>query len=162
MFKILLFGFLIVSDLISSIYNFKEIRYSDAIGRSIEMQGQIEFLKDGLNIFYPKTSKSLEYKDNFLKYIDDAKEIDLQESQKEQIKVYFDILILLHNGDEEAMDEMFEITRDAKTIVLKPKADIKNYITKIELLKPNKQLKSVKLFLKNSDNITINIDDEIR
>jgi hypothetical protein len=42
---------------------------------------------------------------------------------------------------------------------LKPKGMIKNYVKNIETYKENTRLKYVKLFLKNSDYITITIDD---
>jgi len=160
--KVILFISLYVSSLVANVYNFTEIRYSDAIGYSVEMKGQIEFLENGLNVFYPKASKSFKYKDDILKYIDGSQEIDLDEMQKEQIKKYFDILILLHQDDKKKLNEMFKVVKNLEKTILKPKDNIKNYLIKIELLKQHKQLKSVKLFLKNSDNITINIDDEIR
>jgi len=161
MIKLLSLSLLFVSCVMANMFNFTEIRYSDSIGRYIEMNGQIEFLKDGLNVSYPKVSKSLEYKNDVLKYMDHSKEIYLGEIQQQQIKSYFDILILLYKNDEKKLKEMFNIIIDAKKMILIPKDNIKNYIAKIELSKQNKQLKSVKLFLKNSDKITIIIDDEI-
>ena len=162
MFRLVLLLLLFVSGVMANMFNFTEIRYSDAIGRSIEMNGQIEFLQDGVNVFYPKVSKSIEYKNDVLKYMDGTKEIDLNEMQKEQIKMYFDILILLHQNNEKKLNNMFEVKKDAKKTRLIPKGNIKNYLIKIELSKQGKRLKSVKIFLKNSDSITINIDDEIR
>lgn len=161
MIKIILLVFIYTNILLANSFNFQELRYSDAIGKSIELEGQISFLKDGLKIFYPKINKRLEYEDNTLKYIENGQEIELDDIQSEQIMKYFDILILLHHGDEDGYDGKFEVTKVDNLTILKPIGMIKNYINNIEMIKNKTQLKKVKLFLKNSDYITINIDDEI-
>ncbi len=159
MFKIILLLF-VTTFVSAKSFNFTELRYRDAIERSIELQGEISFLEDGLNIYYPKKLKNLEYKNGVLIYSENSKEIELNDIQSAQITRYFDILILLHNGDESSLEEMFEVSHDFGGTMLKPKGSIKNYIDSIELFKEKKALKYVKLFLKNSDYITITIHDE--
>ena len=162
MFKLVTLLVLFYTSLFSSSFNFTELRYSDAIQKSIELKGVIEFYKDGLKVSYPKNAKEIEYIDGDISYKESGKEVSLGEIQKIQIMRYFDVLVLLHSGDESSLDEMFEVKKDFGGTILIPKGEVKNYIDSIELLKDKKLLKYVKLYLKNSDHIMITIHDEIR
>lgn len=159
--KIIFSLLLTINLLTAESFNFSEVRYSDAIGKYIQLDGQISFLKNGLKISYPKNSKSLHYENDSLVYKQHNKVMDLSTLQASQIMSYFDILILLHKGNEKAYDGVFETKKNANTTTLKPKGSIKNYIAKIEMQKEQDKLKRVKLFLNNNDYITITIDDEI-
>lgn len=162
MIKTVLTLLLFVSFAIAETYNFTELRYSDATGRYTQLEGKISFNKDGLNIQYPKSARELDYKNDTLVYLEDKKEVDLENMQATQMMQYFDILILLHSADESELQEMFEVDKSSDKTRLKPTGSVKYYINSIELTKENNKLKYVKLFLKNSDNISIKIDDEIR
>ena len=162
MLKILLQLLIYVNVLFGGSYYFSEVRYNFAIDKSVEHHGKIDFLQEGLRVLYPDVNKSLEYKNETLSYKESNQEIELHEMQSQQIMRYFDILILIHKGNDDLMSEMFEVTKTSTITTLKPKGMIKNYISNIELLKDKEQLKYIKLFLQNRDEITINIDDEIR
>jgi hypothetical protein len=162
MIKTTLLFLLFMAAAIADSYNFTELRYSDATGRYSQLDGQISFGENALNIKYPKAQRELDYKDDVLVYHEDAKEVDLDESQAERIMRYFDVLKLLHGGDESELKETFEIDDSSDKTLLTPLGSMKYYIERIELTKEESKLKSVKLFLKNSDNISVNIDDEIR
>ncbi len=162
MFKTALALLIIGASLFGEAYNFTELRYSDATGRYTQLEGTIDFTSDGLTINYPKAARELKYKNNFLTYFENDKEVALDEMHVTQITQYFDILKLLHNGDESEFKEMFEIDKSSTKTLLKPLGSMKSYIDYIELIKNENRLKYVKLFLKNSDNISINIDDEVR
>ncbi len=162
MFKILLINMMLSLSIMAQTFNFTELRYSDAIGKTIELHGEITFVKDGLSINYPKTKRVLKYSGDTLVYEVDKQEVELGLMQQMQIKNYFDMLILLHSGDESALNEMFELEKKDAMMMLRAKGSIKDYITKIELLKQNKQLDFVKLFLTNNDTIMITIDEKIR
>lgn len=156
---ILILTFLIAS---ADSFNFTELRYSDALDRSIELRGEISFLENGLSINYKESKKSLHLEEEKLTYIEDGKDITLDESKKQKIIQYFEIIILLHNSDEKLLKTMFDIEIGAENTLLKPKGTIRHFVTHIELSKIEKKLKKIKLFLINSDYITIKIDDEIR
>jgi hypothetical protein len=158
--KIILSFFLFVSTLLAQSYNFTELRYSDATGRFTELEGIMDFTSDGLDIRYPKSKRELKYSDDTLVFLQNNKKVAIKESQATQMMQYFDILKMLHAGDESELKDYFTLEKSADTIVLHPTNSIKYYIDKIELTKENKQLKHVKLFLKNSDYITINIENE--
>lgn len=162
MLKKLFFFLLSTSILIADSYNFTELRYSDATGRYGQLEGKISFYEDGLNIKYPKFQRELDYRRDVLLYLEKGEKIDLDDSQSEQIMRYFDVLRLLHSGDDSELQDMFEVEITAENTLLRPVGSIKYYIKQIELTKDKKKLKYVKLFLKNNDNISIKIDDEIR
>ena len=159
MFKILIIFMIFANMLIAESFNFSELRYSDAISKSIVLEGQIDFFKEGLKIVYPKNAKSLEYKDDNLIYKEAGKEVEIDDIQSTQIMRYFDVLILLHYGDEKSYNDMFEVKVESNTTYLKPRGMIKNYLQSIETYKKSNKLKYVKLFLKNNDYITITIHD---
>jgi hypothetical protein len=162
MIKTVLALLVFVSFATAESYNFTELRYSDATGRYTQLEGKISFNKDGLNIQYPQSARELEYKNDTLAYLEDKKEVDLDDMQATQMMQYFDVLRLLHSGDDSELKEMFEVAKSSDKTVLKPIGSVKYYIDYIELTKEQNRLKYVKLFLKNSDNISINIDNEIR
>lgn len=162
MFKLFTLFFLLVTLLFAECYPFSELRYTDAIGRSVQLDGEINFTQDGLVIKYPKIATELVYDGESIVYLNNGKESALKATQESNMMHYFDILKTLHKGDESELKSRFEITKSADMTLLKPTGTIKYYINKIELIKESKQLRYVKLFLKNSDYITIKIDDEIR
>ena len=155
---------LILSFLIASAdsFNFTELRYSDALDRSIELRGEISFLQNGLAINYKESKKSLHLLDGKLLYTEGSQEVELDESKREKITQYFEILILLHSGDDKLLKTMFDVQTNTNKTVLKPNGALRHFVTSIDLLKSEENLKEIKLFLKNSDYIIINIDDEIR
>ncbi len=161
MFKIIIGLILFTNLIVAGSFNFTETRYSDALDKSQKLEGQIEFLKNSLKIIYPKTQRELEYADDVLTYKENSKEIELDQKQQEQIMRYFDIIIMLHHGDESVLEEMFEVSKEDDITLLVPTGVMKNYITKIELKKESKFLSFVKFYFKNSDYIAINIDDEV-
>lgn len=162
MLKLFTLFFLLATTLFAERYPFSELRYTDAIGRSVQLDGEINFTHDGLVIKYPKSATELVYDGESVVYMKNGKESALQAGQESNMIRYFDILKTLHEGDESELKSRFEITKSTDMTLLKPTGAIKYYINKIELTKEDKQLRYVKLFLKNSDYITINIDDEIR
>ena len=52
MLKIIIYVLIYVNVLLASSYNFTEVRYSDALGKSAQFEGEISFSKAGLNIKY--------------------------------------------------------------------------------------------------------------
>ncbi len=159
MYKIIITLLIYSNLLIANSFSFSELRYSDAIGKSILLNGEIEFFESGLSILYPKKDVLIEYKDDSLLYKESGEEIELNDMQVKQIIQYFDILILLHFGDASDYSDMFEVTQKDDISYLVPMGMVKNYIKKIEMLKENKKLNYVKLFLQNNDYITITIND---
>lgn len=156
---IIIFSFLIVC---ADSFNFTELRYSDALGKSMKFKGQISFLQHGLSIKYIENKKSLHLQNTKLTYKENGQEITLDEQQAQKITQYFDILILLHSGDDQLIKTIFDVQISSDKTLLKPKGSVSHFITSIELVKEEENLKEIKLFLKNSDTITIKIDNEIR
>ena len=162
MIKLFTLFVIMLSSLMATSYNFTETRYSDAFDESITLNGEISFLQDGLSIKYNNSDKALRYESGNLSYLQNAEDIDISEEEAARIIQYFEIIILLYSRDEDKLNQEFSVTRDKERLFLTPLSNMKNYISKIELKKVEKQLKMIKLFLSNSDNITISIEDEIR
>lgn len=162
MIKIVSLLLMFLSSVIADSYNFTELRYSDATARYLQLEGEISFFPEGLDIKYLKSKRELHYSKEVLTYTQEGKEMALDEMQQERIIRYFDVLRLLHVGDESELREMFTIEDFMQNSVLKPLGSLKYYIERIELNKDAGRLKYVKLFLKNGDNISISIHNEIR
>ena len=160
MFKILTIMIMLSLSIMAKSFNFTELRYSDAIGKTMKLNGEITFKKDGLNILYPKSKRVLNYSDDTLVYEVDSKEVKLNFMQTQQIIQYFEVLILLHAGDKSLIDEMFVVSKKLGITTLLPKDSLKDYISKIELYKEKQELEYVKLYLSNNDSIMITIHDE--
>ncbi len=158
--KLLLAFWLFGCLLFAQGYNFTELRYSDAINRYVQLEGKITFYKDGLDIEYPKTAKELNYKDGVLLYLENNKEVALNELQTSKVTQYFDILTLIHNGNESELKEMFSIKHNSDEDILKPLGIIKHYIKYIILRKAKNSLQYIKLFFQNNDTISITIHDQ--
>lgn len=154
-----LLSLLLVSSVFAQSYNFIELRYSDAINRYTQLEGKISFNKSGLNIAYPQSAREIDYKDDTLVYYENDKEVSLPDMQVSKMMQYFDILSLLHNGDESELKDLFEIENQESGNILKPLGSIKNYINYIELRKDDNKLQYIKLFLQNNDTISITIND---
>jgi outer membrane lipoprotein-sorting protein len=161
MFKAVLIASIFVSLALSSSFNFNEVRYSDAIERSIEFSGKITFLKDGLFIAYKDINKSLKYSADSLVYMQDNQVLKLDEQETQKITEYFNVLMLLHGNNEDLLSTQFFIEKLQDKSILKPKGDLGKFIERIELVKIENMLKEVKIFLKNNDTIKISIHDEI-
>ncbi|WP_294960536.1 hypothetical protein [Sulfurimonas sp.] len=156
---ILIFSFLIAN---ANTFNFTELRYSDALGSSMELHGEISFFKNGLSINYVDAKKTLQLNDSILTYKEDMQVVPLDEERSEQITQYLETVFLLHSGDNELLNSMFDIETINEKSILKPIGSISYFVSSIELSKDKNTIKEVKLFLKNSDEITIKIDNEIR
>ncbi len=159
--RFLLAFFFFSSLVFAQSYHFTELRYSDAINHYMQLEGTIDFYKDSLDIKYPKIAKELDYKDGELLYYEKSKEVALSELQKFKMIRYFEILILLHNGDVHELNEMFTIEHTSDGERLLPLGRLKSYLKYILLRKEKNSLKYIKLFLQNSDTISITIHDKI-
>ncbi len=162
MIKLFTLFVIMLSSLMATSYNFSETRYSDAFDESVTLNGEISFLEDGLSIKYNNRDKALHYEKGDLSYLQNGESVKISEEEATRIIQYFEIIILLYSGDEDSLNREFSVTKEKDRLFLTPLNEMKKYISKIELKKEDKQLKMIKLFLSNSDNITISIEDEIR
>ena len=162
MIKLFTLFVIMFSSLMATSYNFSETRYSDAFDESMTLSGEITFLQEGLSIKYDNSDRALHYERGDLAYMQNGESVEISEEEVTRIVQYFEIIILLYSGDEDSLNREFSVTKEKNILVLTPLNEIKNYINKIELKKEEKQLKMLKLFLSNSDHITISIEDEIR
>jgi hypothetical protein len=148
--------------LFSALYGlpFTEIRYSDAFNKSVTLQGNITFGDERVSIAYKENNESLFYDDGDLTIYENGKEHPLDAMQEERMAAFFDILLLLHSNNQRLLEENFDIKHTKAYDILLPKGDMQEYIKKIEIARVKGELSFVKLFLKNSDTITIKIENE--
>ena len=143
-------------------YHFVETRYSDALGRSMELRGVISLSKESLAIRYDESDKLINYEDEELSITEDGEELELGDEEQMKLSQYFELVLLLFNGDEKTLSKEFGITTTQEGQTLVPRTELSEYIRKIELKKEGKKLKTLKMFLSNDDKIKISIDDEVR
>jgi hypothetical protein len=161
MFKLIFLIFLSFSSVIATTYRFSEQRFSDALNRSIKLEGRITFTETALYIEYDKSHKSLDYRNDKLTYMINGEPVEMDEINQQKVMQYFDILVLLHQGKMDAIGKMFTTEKIANVMTLYPLQSLANFISKIELRKENDILKQAKLYLTNNDRISINIHNEV-
>ncbi|MDF1883967.1 hypothetical protein JHD49_08460 [Sulfurimonas sp. SAG-AH-194-C21] len=162
MIKFLLSLVMFSSLMMAKSYQFSEVRYSDALSKSINLHGIITFGDESLDVFYEKSKNRLVYEDEELFMYENEEDIDLGESERVKIVQYFEIIILLYEGDKSRLQENFTIKTEGTKTLLLPKDEMSNYISKIKLVHEKEELKSLKLYLTNDDTIKISIEDEVR
>ena len=159
--KFFIFLISISIGLVAQTYQFSEERYSDALDRTLKLQGKITFAQDALNIEYDNSSKTIAYKSGELLLQENGKIVEVSEQEIENIGQYFELLLLLYKGDQTQLQEQFKIVDKGNTTELLPKENLKNYLDAIYLQRLKKQLQRVEFFLTNKDTIAITIENEI-
>ena len=153
---------LFISTLFSASYNFTEIRYSDALERSMELKGVINLQSDGLIIKYKNSTKTIKYSDEEVEISEDDELLELDSQEATQLAQYFELVLMLFNADTKTLSTEFEVSQSHNKQTLIPITQLSNYIEKIELQREGSQLKTLQMFLSNGDNIKISIEDEVR
>lgn len=161
-FKITILSVLLASTLFSSSFNFIEDRYSDALERSITLDGEISFEKNRLFIKYKDSNREILYSDSSIELKEGVDILVLVKEESQRMAQYFKIILMLYENDETELQDKFEIEKMGEKTLLTPKDYMKDFLQKISLQRYNSKLKEIKLFLKNGDRITISIKDEIR
>ena len=161
MIKFLITLLFLVTALVAKTYNFSELRYSDALERTMTLKGQISFEESALAIKYSNTNRALNYEDGELEYLEDSQIVEISEEESMKIAQYFEIILLLYSGDKDALNAAFEIKEEDGFSFLTPKGELKNHIKKIKIKRGTLRLESIKLFLSNDDTINISIENEV-
>ena len=133
MLKIFFFLFVFITSLISESLNFSEQRYSDALGTSITLEGQISFKEESLHIKYNDSNREILYEDSILILKQNGEILELDEMESQRVSQYFEILLLLHSGDEEVLKEKFNVKKKENKSELIPKGYVANFLQMIEL-----------------------------
>jgi hypothetical protein len=143
-------------------FHFTELRYSDALGKSMELKGEISLKANALSIRYNGSSRLIEYDDGDLEISEDGEPLALGEEEVLKLSEYFELVLLLFHADEKTLANNFNITQEANKQTLTPLTQLKEYVQKIELQKEQGSLKVLHIYLSNDDNIKISIEDEVR
>jgi len=153
---------ILVSALFSKDFNFSETRYSYAFDKSITLQGEISFELNSLEIKYKNSDRIIIYKDSVLSIKENDIILEIDDMQIQRLGLLFEIILLVYFDDTTLLEDKFEIQKNQNEVLLIPKEEMSRIIEKIILLKSQNNLKELRVFLKNSDNIKISIEDEIR
>lgn len=145
---------LLSSLLFCDSFNFSETRYSYAFDKSVVLQGKIEFEPNSLKIKYKNTNKTIIYKDSTLNINGDE--------SLHHLSALFEILLLVYFDEVKLLEDKFEVKTMEDETTLIPYEEMSAFLKKIVLIKKETKLKEISIFLKNSDNIKISIEDEIR
>lgn len=157
--KIVLILLMLVASASATSYNFIETRYSDALAKSMQLEGVISF-GEGLRIEYKNSERTLLYEDGEVQLLDDGEAVALDESEALKLAQYFEIILMLYSGDEQRMSEEFLLTHLGSKTLLVPKGELASYMFKVELQKEKNSLKKIVMYLSNYDKISISILDE--
>jgi len=157
LFSLLIF----VSLAFAQNYKFSELKYVDAISSYTQRDGVITFKEQGLSISYPKTKNEFHYDGSDIIYLKDGKKQDLDEKQATNMMFYFNILKMLHNGNDTELNKHFKITKNKEKTTLIPTDFLHYYIKKISMTKGVHSLQDVKIFFNNGDSIVISIHNEV-
>lgn len=160
--RTVLLAALFITSLFSDSFYFTEERYSDALERSIKLNGEITFEKESLHIRYTKSDREILYKNSLLTLKEGGKTVELGDVESGRISQYFEILLLLHGKDETILGKKFDVQKKDQYTILVPKDYMRNFLEMIKIKKSKQILKEVELFFKNNDTIIISIEDEIR
>lgn len=152
---------LLTASLFASHVKFKESRYIDATGKTINLKGEIEFGKDFIVISYSEPSKkTLSVKGDTLTIQNEKGEKEIVDLQKNrQSAFYFSIFRSINEKNPESFKEFFEVAKSQNGYKLTPKSELKKSIVQIAVKTLNDKPQNIKIELANGDKIEINAEN---
>lgn len=152
---------ILASSLFASHVKFKESRYIDATGKTINLKGEIEFAKDSITVSYTEPSKkTLNVKGDTLTIQNEngSKEtVDLNKNK--QFGFYFSIFRSINEKNPDSFKEFFDVTKLQNGYKLTPKNELKKSIVQIAVKTGNDKPQNIKIELANGDKIEINAEN---
>lgn len=157
----LIVALLITTSLFASHVKFKESRYIDATGKTINLKGEIEFNKDSIVISYSEPSKkTLSVKGDTLTIQNEKGEKEIVDLQKNrQSAFYFSIFRSINEKNPDSFKEFFEVAKSQNGYKLTPKSELKKSIVQIAVKTLNDKPQNIKIELANGDKIEINAEN---
>ena len=137
--KIILLTLLLVSGLLSSNINFKELRYLAALDFEREKQGVLEIEGNSLVLNYSKPSiETISYLSDKLTILKDDTLVEYSFDEYPQAQYMGLILKAIIKDEYESLDELFEIKIEKEFVSMIAKPIIYNTIVSIEVFKNSK------------------------
>ena len=154
--KIILLTLLLISGLLSSNINFKELRYLAALDFEREKQGILEIEGNSLVLNYSKPSiETISYLSDKLTILKDDTLVEYSFNEYPQAQYMGLILKAIIKDEYESLDELFEIKIEKEFISMIAKPIIYNTIVSIEVFKNSKDVNKIIIYMTNKDKITI-------
>ncbi len=153
----LLFGI----SLIASPIKFKESRYIEATGKTINLKGDIEFSKEFITIRYVEPAKKT------MRATASTLTVENEKGEKETIDLvknkhfgfYFSIFRSINEKNADSFKEFFEVIKTQSGYKLSPKNELKKSILQIAVKTENEKPKNIKIELTNGDKIEIDAEN---
>lgn len=147
---------MLLFNLLFGNYNFKEIRYIDALEMDRSKYGNMKLENNQLSLEYTKPIKeTIIYKEEKLVI---EKEETIQEysfSEYPRLRYMGLILKYIITNDYEYLDDFFDIKITHDLILLEAKPVIYNIVESIEIIKSENKLRKIIMQMTNKDIITI-------
>ncbi len=152
---------LLCASLFASPVKFKESRYIDATGKTINLRGDIEFGKDSITVRYTQPAKKT------LKVVGNALTIESEDGSKETMELsknrqfgfYFSIFRSINEKNMDSFKEFFEVTKTKDGYKMSPKNELKKNIVAIAVKTEADKPKNIKIELTNGDKIEIDAEN---
>jgi hypothetical protein len=152
---------LLCGVLAASPVKFKESRYIEATGKTINLKGDIDFSKESIIVHYTHPSKrTLMVVGNMLTIENSAGEKEMVELNKnKQFEFYFFIFRAINEKNIDAFKDFFEIIKTKDGYKMNPKNDLKRSIVAITVKAEADKPKNIKIELINGDKIEIDAEN---
>ncbi|MEA3374401.1 MAG: hypothetical protein U9Q62_12020 [Campylobacterota bacterium] len=153
----------LASIAVAESYHFSEERYISAFDKTIEREGVISFEPDGVTVNYQLPDKrSITYRQGDLQIIDaDGTPMQPDSNVLSGIKIYFDMLLLLHDNDTTKLEKDFEILMQEDGYTLTPTSDLGRFVREISVKTEQGRIVTFTIGMTNGDAITIRNRDAI-
>ncbi len=151
---------LLATYMFASGIKFKESRYIDATGKTMNLKGEIEFAKDSITVSYIEPSKKIltVRGDTLTIQSENGREtVDL--SKNRQSAFYFSIFRSINEKNPDSFREFFEVAKSQNGYRLTPKSELKKSIVQIVVKTLNDRPQNIKIELANGDKIEINAEN---
>lgn len=145
----------------ASSLKFKESRYIEATGKTINLKGNIEFTKDSITVHYTQPVKKT------LKVIGNTLTIEGEDGLKESVELnknkqfgfYFLIFRSINEKNMDAFKDFFELSKLKDGYKMSPKNELKKSIVTIAVKTETDKPKNIKIELINGDKIEIDAEN---
>ncbi|MDD2640641.1 MAG: hypothetical protein PHS65_06570 [Arcobacteraceae bacterium] len=155
MFRVSILLFLFSVTVFAKNIHFLEEKYYEALDSTFKKTGNINFLKNSIEISYDGDESVLKYKDDLLviQGTETEKVVDL--TQKPVVKMFFILLKAVYFDNREIFESYFTIKKTKEFILLKPHGSVSSYIDVVRYKKINNKLEFLQINLRNKDRIRI-------
>lgn len=150
----LLFFFLIPFSLVAQSISFKEERYIEALDNSVFKKGHIELTTQYIDIKYSHNKRTYRYENGNVYTLVNNEKKQISKEKSMVLTIFFSLVKSIYANETKELENFFIIKKTSEEILLKPKKDIRPFISKI-IYRKKEKLDYLKIYLPNNDWINI-------